>query len=103
MRSSRPLDTAAASLYVWLAGREGLLRATLDRVTATIALEAADPSRWRAQLHSLLQCMPQKSLTPLVICDCGPLTAAKCVPGTGDSHQTMPCNAGPSSFLTKQQ
>ena len=63
MRSSRPLDTAAASLYVWLAGRAGLLRATLDRVAAMIALEAPDPSRRRSQLHSLLQCMPQKSPT----------------------------------------
>ena len=31
----------------------------LDRVTATIELEAPDPSRWRAQLHSLLQRMHQ--------------------------------------------
>jgi hypothetical protein len=31
----------------------------LDRVTATIELETPDPSRWRAQLHSLLQRMHQ--------------------------------------------
>jgi Tetracyclin repressor-like, C-terminal domain len=29
----------------------------LDRVTASIELEPPDPSRWRAQLHSLLQRM----------------------------------------------
>jgi AcrR family transcriptional regulator len=51
------LDTGAASLYVYVAGREGLLQAMLDRVTATIDLEPPDPSRWRAQLHSLLQRM----------------------------------------------
>ena len=53
-RVAAALDTGAASLYVCVAGREGLLRAMLDRVTATIVLEAPDPSRWRAQLHSLL-------------------------------------------------
>jgi AcrR family transcriptional regulator len=53
-RVAAALDTGAASLYVWVAGREGLLRAMLDRVTATIVLEAPDPSRWRAQLHALL-------------------------------------------------
>src|SRR5271156_234934 len=52
-RVAAALDTGAASLYV--SGREGLLQAMLDRVTATIELEAPDPSRWRAQLHSLLQ------------------------------------------------
>src|ERR1700729_481093 len=53
-RVAAALDTGAASLYVYVSGREGLLRAMLDRVTATIELEAPDPSRWRAQLHSLL-------------------------------------------------
>src|SRR5580704_12681946 len=54
-RVAAALDTGAASLYVYVAGREGLLQAMLDRVVATIELEAPDPSRWRAQLHSLLQ------------------------------------------------
>ena len=54
-RVARALDTGAASLYVYVEGREGLLGAMLDRVTATIELEDPDPSRWRAQLHSLLQ------------------------------------------------
>jgi AcrR family transcriptional regulator len=54
-RVAAALDTGAASLYVYVSGREGLLQAMLDRVIATIELEAPDPSRWRAQLHSLLQ------------------------------------------------
>jgi AcrR family transcriptional regulator len=54
-RVAAALDTGAASLYVYVAGREGLLRAMLDRVTATVDLEAPEPSRWRAQLHSLLE------------------------------------------------
>jgi AcrR family transcriptional regulator len=58
-RVATALDTGAASLYVYVSGREGLLQAMLDRVTATIELEAPDPSRWRAQLHSLLQRMHQ--------------------------------------------
>jgi len=58
-RVAAALDTGAASLYVYVSGREGLLRAMLDRVTATIELEALDPSRWRAQLHSLLRRMRQ--------------------------------------------
>lgn len=53
-RVAHALDTGAASLYVYVSGREGLLRAMLDRVTATIELEPPDPSRWRAQLHALL-------------------------------------------------
>ncbi len=53
-RVAAALDTGAASLYVYVSGREGLLQAMLDRVTATIELEAPDPARWRAQLHSLL-------------------------------------------------
>jgi AcrR family transcriptional regulator len=56
-RVAAALDTGAASLYVYVAGREGLLQAMLDRVTATVVLEPPDPSRWRAQLHSLLQRM----------------------------------------------
>jgi AcrR family transcriptional regulator len=54
-RVAAALDTGAASLYVYVSGREGLLQAMLDLVTATIELEAPDPSRWRAQLQSLLQ------------------------------------------------
>ena len=53
-RVAAALDTGPASLYVYVAGREGLLQAMLDRVVATVELEVPDPSRWRAQLHSLL-------------------------------------------------
>ena len=58
-RVAAALDTGAASLYVYVPGREGLLHAMLDRVTATIELEVPDPSRWRVQLHSLLRRMHQ--------------------------------------------
>jgi len=61
-RVAAALDTGAASLYVYVSGREGLLQAMLDRVTATIELEAPNPSRWRAQLHSLLERMRQALL-----------------------------------------
>jgi AcrR family transcriptional regulator len=53
-RVAAALDTGAASLYVYVAGREGLQLAMLDRVTAEVALESPDPSRWRDQLHALL-------------------------------------------------
>src|SRR5580698_7502984 len=54
-RVAAALDTGPASLYVYVSGREGLLQAMLDRVAGTIELERPDPSRWRAQVHSLLQ------------------------------------------------
>ena len=53
-RVAAALDTGPASLYVYVAGREGLLQAMLDRVVATVELEPPEPDRWRAQLHSLL-------------------------------------------------
>jgi AcrR family transcriptional regulator len=53
-RVAAALDTGAASLYVYVSGRRGLLQAMQDRIFATVELEAPDPSRWRAQLHSLL-------------------------------------------------
>jgi AcrR family transcriptional regulator len=53
-RVAAALDTSASALYVYVSGREGLLHAMLDRVTTTVDLEAPDPTRWRAQLHSLL-------------------------------------------------
>src|ERR1700677_4254943 len=56
-RVAAALDTGAASLYVYVSGRESLLQAMLDRVTATIELETPDSSHWRAQVHSLLQRM----------------------------------------------
>lgn len=53
-RVAAALDTGPGSLYVYVSGREGLLEGMLDRVIATVGLEAADPSQWRAQLHALL-------------------------------------------------
>ncbi len=61
-RVAAALDTGAMSLYVYVSGREGLLQAMLDRVTATIELEPPDASRWRAQLHSLLTRLHQALL-----------------------------------------
>jgi len=58
-RVAASLDTGAASLYVYVASREGLLQAMLDRVIATVELETPDPSRWRAHMHSLLERMHQ--------------------------------------------
>lgn len=54
-RVAAALDTGAASLYVYVPHREGLLQAMLNRVTGTIGFEVPDPSRWRDQLHALLQ------------------------------------------------
>ena len=48
------LDTGPASLYVYVSGREGLMRAMLNRVISTVELETPDPSRWRGQLHELM-------------------------------------------------
>jgi AcrR family transcriptional regulator len=53
-RVAGELDTGAASLYVYVSGREGLLQAMLDRVTGAIPLEVPDPQRWRPQLHAAL-------------------------------------------------
>jgi AcrR family transcriptional regulator len=61
-RVAAALDTGAASLYVYVRGREGLLEAILDRVISTIELEPPDPSRWRPQLHSLVQRIHQALL-----------------------------------------
>jgi AcrR family transcriptional regulator len=56
-RVAAALDTGAASLYVYVAGREGLQLAMLDRVTTEVTLETPDPSRWREQVHGLLSRM----------------------------------------------
>ncbi len=58
-RVATALDTGPGSLYVYVDGREGLLRAMQDRVIATVELETVAPARWRAQLHSLLARMHQ--------------------------------------------
>lgn len=53
-RVAAELDTGPASLYVYIAGRDALRHAMLDRVAGTVALEEPDPARWREQLHALL-------------------------------------------------
>jgi AcrR family transcriptional regulator len=56
-RVAAALDTGAGSLYVYVDGRDGLLEAMFDRIIAAVRLETPDPSRWRAQLHALLERM----------------------------------------------
>ncbi len=54
-RVAAALDTGAGSLYVYVEGRDGLLEAMFDRIIGAVKLETPDPSRWRAQLHNLLE------------------------------------------------
>jgi AcrR family transcriptional regulator len=54
-RVAAALDTGAGSLYVYVDGRDGLLEAMFDRIIGAVKLETSDPSRWRAQLHNLLE------------------------------------------------
>jgi AcrR family transcriptional regulator len=54
-RVAAAVDTGAGSLYVYVDGRDGLLEAMFDRIIAAVKLETPDPSRWRAQLHNLLE------------------------------------------------
>jgi AcrR family transcriptional regulator len=56
-RVAAALDTGAGSLYVYVEGRDGLLAAMFDRIITAVRLEPPDPSRWRAQLHDLLERM----------------------------------------------
>jgi AcrR family transcriptional regulator len=58
-RVAAALDTGAASLYVYVDGRDGLLHAMEERINATIAIEPPDPAHWREQLHALLARMYQ--------------------------------------------
>jgi AcrR family transcriptional regulator len=53
-RVATELDTGPASLYVYIAGRDELRRAMLDRVSGSVAIEEPDPKRWREQLHALV-------------------------------------------------
>jgi AcrR family transcriptional regulator len=52
-RVAAELDTGAASLYVYVRNRDELLRAMMDRVAATLPPVAAEPERWREQVHDL--------------------------------------------------
>ena len=51
------LDTGPASLYVYIAGRDELRQAMLDRVGRLVELEEPDPARWREQVHRLVRAL----------------------------------------------
>jgi AcrR family transcriptional regulator len=53
-RLAAELDTGPASLYVYIKGRDELRNAMLDRVSGPVELEEPDPTRWREQVHALL-------------------------------------------------
>jgi AcrR family transcriptional regulator len=53
-RVATELDTGPASLYVYIAGRDELRRAMLDRVAGSVPVEEPDPARWREQLQALV-------------------------------------------------
>jgi AcrR family transcriptional regulator len=53
-RLASELDTGPASLYVYIRNRDELLNALLDRVSAMVPLEEPDPSRWREQVHRMV-------------------------------------------------
>jgi AcrR family transcriptional regulator len=52
-RVAGALDTGAASLYVYVGGRDELLRLLFDEVAAGVEIEPVDPARWREQLRTL--------------------------------------------------
>jgi AcrR family transcriptional regulator len=54
-RVAAELDTGAASLYVYFANRDELLRAMMDRVAATVSLVTPEPERWREQVYDLMR------------------------------------------------
>jgi AcrR family transcriptional regulator len=53
-RLATELDTGPASLYVYIRNRDELLNALFDRVGGMVELEEPDPSRWREQVHRLV-------------------------------------------------
>src|ERR1700742_391117 len=53
-RVAAALETGPGSLYVYVSGRDALLSAMQDRITALVTLESPDPARWREQVHGLL-------------------------------------------------
>jgi AcrR family transcriptional regulator len=53
-RLAQELDTGAASLYVYISGRDELRSAMLDRLAGEVELEPPDPAHWRQQVHRLL-------------------------------------------------
>jgi AcrR family transcriptional regulator len=53
-RLATELDTGAASLYVYISGRDELRVAMLGRLAGAIEFEQPDPAHWREQVHRLL-------------------------------------------------
>ena len=49
--------TGAASLYVYVSGRDDLCQAILERIAASLPLEPPDADRWREQIHALLDAL----------------------------------------------
>lgn len=56
-RVAQELDTGAASLYVYVDGRDTLLRLIFDAVAGAVPIPRPDPATWRAQLIALLTAM----------------------------------------------
>lgn len=53
-RVAKELDTGAASLYVYVGGRDDLWRLLFDEVVGTVPRPAVDAARWREQLREVL-------------------------------------------------
>jgi AcrR family transcriptional regulator len=56
-RVAAELETGAASLYVYVSGRDELCQAMLEKVAGSVPLEAPDRQRWRQQLYTLLDAL----------------------------------------------
>ncbi len=52
-RVAKELDTGAASLYVYVDGRDALWRLLFDEVVGAVPIEPVEPARWREQLRGL--------------------------------------------------
>jgi AcrR family transcriptional regulator len=52
-RIAQDLDTGPSSLYAHVANKDELLELIIERISATIAIPAPDPQRWKAQLKQL--------------------------------------------------
>ena len=56
-RVATELDTGAASLYVYVGGRDELLRLLFDEVAGAVELPPLDAPRWREQIRELCLAM----------------------------------------------
>jgi AcrR family transcriptional regulator len=53
-RVAERLDTGAASLYAYVAGKDELLELVFDELIGAVPLPEPDANRWREQLHQML-------------------------------------------------